>query len=299
MDLVVALRVYAPSTEAVGSIAVSIEPTQEGIKRMNQYNEQFKGRANQINPAVLAGMKQSLGYQNVIIKGVPRETNFARVLVEADYRMKLIGLGLENTIIPFTPWIVRTQAGANANALQRWYFEADYSSVVTNEDRSALQLKGQGAKLTSEKEYLAKNGTRSRGAGAGDAASVGFAKEFTQKFEALGEVMPVFSQMRNLFDMSIVAAFMQQNDFYGKANWDLGVFADEEKLTTKVNNGISQVEPAVNAMWKEGTLITPIGGVHISSRKLASDPQVDSKLDESSEKLSAPGDLAQSQWWWD
>jgi hypothetical protein len=146
---------------------------------------------------------------------------------------------------------------------------------------------------------LAKNGTRSRGAGAGDAASVGFAKEFTQKFEALGEVMPVFSQMRNLFDMSIVAAFMQQNDFYGKANWDLGVFADEEKLTTKVNNGISQVEPAVNAMWKEGTLITPIGGVHISSRKLASDPQVDSKLDESSEKLSAPGDLAQSQWWWD
>ncbi|MFM7516715.1 MAG: hypothetical protein ACKO3V_07220, partial [Pirellula sp.] len=80
---------------------------------------------------------------------------------------------------------------------------------------------------------------------------------------------------------------------------DLGVFADEEKLATKVNNGISQVEPAVNAMWKEGTLITPIGGVHISSRKLASDPQVDSKLDESSEKLSAPGDLAQGQWWWD
>ncbi|MFM7928653.1 MAG: DUF1598 domain-containing protein, partial [Pirellula sp.] len=76
MDLVVALRIYAPSTEAVGSIAVSIEPTQEGIKRMNQYNAQFRGRANQINPAVLAGMKQALGYQNVIIKGVPRETNF-------------------------------------------------------------------------------------------------------------------------------------------------------------------------------------------------------------------------------
>lgn len=56
--------------------------------------------------------------------------------------------------------------------------------------------------------------------------------------------MPVFSQMRNLFDMSIVAAFMHQNDFYGKANWDLGVLADEEKLSTRINNGISQVEPA-------------------------------------------------------
>jgi hypothetical protein len=128
---------------------------------------------------------------------------------------------------------------------------------------------------------------------------VGFAKEFSQKFEALGEVMPVFSQMRNLFDMSIVAAFMQQNDFYGKANWDLGVFADEEKLSTKINNGISQVEPAVNAMWKEGTLVTPIGGVHISARKLANDPKVDNTLDASAEKLSAPSDLREDQWWWD
>ena len=299
MDLIVALRVYAPSNDAIGSIAVSIEPTQEGIKRMNQYNDQFRGRANQINPAVLAGMKQALGYQNVIIKGVPRETNFARVLVEADYRMKLIGLGLENTVIPFKPWIARTQAGANASALQRWYFEADYGTVATNEDRTALHLQGQGAKLTSEKEFLSKSGERTRGAGAGDAASVGFAKEFSQKFEALGEVMPVFSQMRNLFDMSIVAAFMQQNDFYGKANWDLGVFADEEKLSTKINNGISQVEPAVNAMWKEGTLVTPIGGVHISARKLANDPKVDNTLDASAEKLSAPSDLREDQWWWD
>ncbi|MBU6387834.1 MAG: hypothetical protein KGS49_17955, partial [Planctomycetes bacterium] len=79
----------------------------------------------------------------------------------------------------------------------------------------------------------------------------------------------------------------------------LGVFADEEKLSTKVNNGISQVEPAVNAMWKEGTLITPIGGVHISSRKLASDPQVDNSLDDSAGKLSAPSDLRDDQWWWD
>jgi hypothetical protein len=46
-------------------------------------------------------------------------------------------------------------------------------------------------------------------------------------------------------------------------------------------------------------LITPIGGVHISARKLASDPAVDNELDGVSTKLSAPADLANSQWWWD
>ena len=266
---------------------------------MNQYNAQFEGRANQINANVLAGMKQALGYQVVSVKGVSRETNFARVLVEADYRMKLIGLGLENTVIPFTPWIARTQAGANQNALQRWYFEADYSKVSTNEDRSALHLQGQGVKLTGEKEFLTKSGNRTRGAGSGDSASTAFAKEFTQKFEALGEAIPVFSHMRNLFDMSVVAAFMQQNDLYGRSNWDLGVFGDESKLVTLTNPAISQVEPAVNAVKKDGLLITPIGGVHISARKLASDPAVDNELDGVSTKLSAPADLANSQWWWD
>jgi hypothetical protein len=56
---------------------------------------------------------------------------------------------------------------------------------------------------------------------------VAFAKEFTQKFEALGEAIPVFSHMRNLFDMSVVAAFMQHNDLDGRSHGELGVFADE------------------------------------------------------------------------
>jgi hypothetical protein len=39
--------------------------------------------------------------------------------------------------------------------------------------------------------------------------------------------------------------------------------------------------------------------VHISARKLANDPKVDNTLDASAEKLSAPSDLREDQWWWD
>ena len=136
----------------------------------------------------------------------------------------------------------------------------------------------------------------------GDQASVGFTKEFTEKFDKLAEVIPVFFEMRNLFDISIAAAFIQDRGLYQKAGWDLGVFADEGKFSVHSEMGVSQVETAVNAVWKDGQLATPIGGgVHIAARKLVdpSETKVDKEIDKQQEKVSAPAELAADQWWWD
>ncbi|MBU6238666.1 MAG: DUF1598 domain-containing protein [Planctomycetes bacterium] len=302
-DLVVALRAYGPGQENVNSIGCSIDPTKEGIQRMQRYHSQFAGQADKVNVQMLTtGMRQALGYQNVTIKGIPRDTHFAQVLVEADYRMKLIGIGLEDPIIPMNTWIERLRAGGNAGALQRWYFEADYSKVATNEEGTALHLQGQGVKLTGEKEMVSKNGERTRSGNIGDPASRGFTQEFTQKFEKLGELIPVFGELRNLFDMSVAAAFIQDRNLYEKAGWDLGVFGDETKFQVLGNPTITQVESAVNAIWKDGQLVTPIGGgVHIAARKViyTGNVGVDRTIDGKSQSMGAPADLADGQWWWD
>jgi hypothetical protein len=176
------------------------------------------------------------------------------------------------------------------------------SGKTTTSGKIALRLKGRGVKLTGEKEFVAKNGKRTRGGGSGDVASQGFTKEFTEKFEALGEAIPVFSELRSLFDMSIAAAFIQERDLYAKSGWHLGVFADEAKLNVTSNPTITQVESAVNAVWKNGQLITPIGGgVHIAARKLVAEENVsvDRAIDGQSSAMSAPSDLREGQWWWD
>lgn len=303
-DLVVGLRAFAPNQGATSLIGCSIDPTAEGIKRMNQYNAQFGGQLPQgIDVRQLAlGMKQSLGMQTISIKGVPANTRFAHVLVEADYRMKLIGIGLQDPIIPLTTWIQRTSPNANKNALQRWFFQADYSSVSTDESGTALQLKGRGVKLSGEKENVTSDGKRKRTGNVGDKASSGFTKEFTEKFEALADVIPVFFEMRNLFDISVAAAFIQDRGLYEKAGWELGVFADENSFAVNTFNGVTQVESAVNAVWKDAQLITPIGGgVHIAAQNLIdpSNIQVDRDIQYQREKVSAPADLAADQWWWD
>ncbi len=65
---------------------------------------------------------------------------------------------------------------------------------------------------------------------------------------------------------------------------------------------MNQVETAINAVWKDSQLMTPIGGgVHIAARKLI-DPStvtVDSDVETKLEKMGAPADLRESQWWWD
>ncbi|MFN9606003.1 MAG: hypothetical protein ACK6A7_21555, partial [Planctomycetota bacterium] len=59
---------------------------------------------------------------------------------------------------------------------------------------------------------------------------------------------------------------------------------------------------AINWYWKDGQLVTPIGGgVHIAARKLISGEKVDrdSKIDSTGQSMGAPKDLAEGQWWWD
>ena len=46
---------------------------------------------------VAEGMRNSKGLQSISVNGISPKTHFATVMVEADYRMKLIGIGLRET----------------------------------------------------------------------------------------------------------------------------------------------------------------------------------------------------------
>jgi hypothetical protein len=112
-DLVTALRAYAPGEKGASVISVSIDPTQEGLNQMNQFLASVRGRVRPSDAQRLAsGLKQNLGLQTVTFRGIPSSTHFARVLVEADYRMKLIGIGLEQLPVPVKSYVQRANPSA-------------------------------------------------------------------------------------------------------------------------------------------------------------------------------------------
>ena len=95
-DLIVALRAFPPGQNSGSLVHCSIDATPEGLQRMQQFLSRV-GRQIQPNDEqyIVEGLRESLGLQMITLGGISSKTHFAQVMVEADYRMKLIGIGLE------------------------------------------------------------------------------------------------------------------------------------------------------------------------------------------------------------
>ena len=302
-DLIVALRAYPPGAKGTKVIGCSIDPTKEGLAKMQEFLRFAAANATP-NDAdrIVDGIRNSLGLQTVKVLGVPENTHFAQVLVEADYRMKLIGIGLERPPIKLASYVDRADPGQVANnAMARWYFLPDYQCVRTSDDQMAMQLVGDGVKLVSSDEMVEMSGGR-RTAGKPDLASKAFVTAFTKSYAQLAARSPVYAQLRDLIDMSVAAAFMQAQDYYGKAGWTMDYLGSEEKFPVGTYNTPRQVETACTSVWKGALLMTPVGGgVHIEpTDALASEnllPDEGGKLNQSREQVKL--ELAEGQWWWD
>lgn len=302
-DLIVALRAFAPSQQGEHQIGCSIDPTAEGLQRMQRFLASLRNIRPSDANRIAAGLRESLGMQNVTVHGVSPKTHFAQVLVEADYRMKLIGIGLERSAVRDVVSYVQLADPRQvaANAMQRWFFTPDYESVRVSEDDYAMELVGNGVKLISEDEMVAANGQRVQ-SGRVNRASKRFCWNFTENYDKIAESTPVYAQLRNLMDMSIVAAFIQYQDFYGQSDWELGVFADESAFPVENYAAPTQVETAVNVVWKRNMLMTPIGGgVEILAKEALSTNRM--KYEDNGEvskvRDSIQLQLKDGQWWWD
>lgn len=302
-DLVTALRAFGPNQSPTSIISVSIDPTQEGLQQMNQFLASVRGRVQPSDARRLAmGLKQNLGLQTVTFKGIPDTTHFARVLVEADYRMKLVGIGLEKLPVRMQSYVDRANPSAVAsNAMERWYFQPNYDGIAVSEDGLAMKIKERGVQLVGENERVA--GGRRTASGRVNRASQAFCQDFTKQFNNIAEKVRIYAELRQLIDVAIAAAYIQEQDFYGQADWAMPVLMDESQMAVETYNAPQQVETAVNAIWRGQTLMTPLGGgVQMQPRRaLAKDHvTVDQAGDnEKAKAVAGPKDLAPGQWWWD
>ena len=222
--------------------------------------------------------------------------------------MKMIGIGLERTSVKDLKSYVdfAKPASVARNALRRWYFVPNYDCVRVCDDELGMELVGEGVKLVGADEVVTADGGRVS-SGASDLASKKFVHGFTRKYPELAARVPVYAQLRNCIDMLVAAAFIRQQDYYGRAGWLMPTFGDEAAFPVRTGHAPEKVESAVAAYWRgsrrAGTLMTPIGGgVKIrAQRALASE----NLLDDSQGGVAAERDkisidrLSPSQWWWD
>ena len=137
----------------------------------------------------------------------------------------------------------------------------------------------------------------------GSRASEMCCSTFTQNYPQLAQKSAVYAQMRNLIDLSVAAAYIQQQDYYSQADWQMPTFGDESKFAVETYEVPKTVESACTAVWKGNTLMTPIGGgVHIEPTQALDEQNLikgeESRVHGMREATKLDG-LAQGQWLWE
>ena len=141
----------------------------------------------------------------------------------------------------------------------RWWFVPNYECVRVADDELAMQLVGEGVKLVGADEVVLANGQR-QAAGHSNLASKAWCEQFTKQYAKISDAKPIYGQLRNLVDLSIAAAFIQQQDYFAKIGWAMDLFRNEGQLPVQTCIAPKQVETAINVIYKGNGFSTPIGG---------------------------------------
>lgn len=252
----------------------------------------------------LEEIRTTLGRQNVEIFGIDPTSRVARVLVEADVHMKLIGMGLEEGVPGVESYLDSVKASRGpvaAMSVLRWWFALNYAAIQTSPDCNAYRLLGDGARVLSENEALAAQGQRIH-TGQSDPLNQAYADSFTAHFNELVAKYPVYGELRAIFDLSLALALIEADGLEQRAHWKPTRLLDNEKLRLPQWPAPREVDTvAKSVVVNRRQLIAGVsGGVMVETSKVL----VNRTSDAAPVKLprvlpDAREKDAEITWWWD
>jgi hypothetical protein len=296
-DLLVAFR----SVERGGPIGCSIDPQKDRLAELLRwYADNSFPVDTEAAQARFVESARILGMQDVRIWGVPAESHYAQALVEADYRMKRLSLGLD------TSKTIRSHLamlGNVGNSMQRWWFVPYYDKFVKSDDGLAFRISGQRAQVLSQEEAVNAAGQRSSAATT-RLSTQKWSRHFTEKFPELAAKTPIFAELQNIFDLAVIAALIKKEHLADEVSWEPGLFFEEQPSMVTRHNVPRQVPSLTNYRSKGSTVIGLVGGgVTIDPMEAARYLEFSTETDGAVGRLrTAARDHDPSDkhpWWWD
>jgi hypothetical protein len=292
----------------------SIIPREEALARTQAFLN--ASAAEPIEPSErrqwLEELRKTLGSQDVAYYHVDPSTRIARLLLAADYHMKLVGMGLADSVPGVESYLdtVRLQADGSPPAMSvlRWWFSMPKVAVEATAERDAFALPAQCVEVLSENELLAAQGKRIH-TGQSDELNARFARSFTEHFDDLAQKYPVYGELARLFELSLALTVIEREGLVEQVGWRPSLLVDDKQLRLPAAAPLMAVETVVNHRVIGGRhIIAGIsGGVSIDGGKALSVVPASSahaeKLRTAAKQPAAivtgAGDARQIVWWWD
>ncbi len=292
--LLVALRSAAESARRGEVISCSIDPTPEGLQRLQRF---LKSRPL-FSPRTVQRIESLLGLQTIRIQGVAPTTDYARRMVAADYAMKRLAMGLDRSGVPGLPSYLQLLRRASSvrgeSATPRWWMAPNYEALRKSPDGLAWELQGPGVKVVTEDTVLGAQGPQRTGRTSPVAER--WAQLMTTHFEQLATQHPIFGQMRNLMDLTVVGALIVRYGLDQKAGLDLSLLMDNKQLGLE-EFPVPRKVPTQAAVIKKGRMwiVIASGGVEMNVWPVVDQAQVHEPMD----LVRARAEHQGEHWWWD
>lgn len=291
-DLIVALRT-ASSGPAV--MSCSIDPSPEGIQRLRSVVRRLRTIGNP--QRTMTTIQQALGPHAVAVDGVARTTHVARVMVAADFRMKRLAMGFEESPVAELPSylaMVETTGSGMSNLMPRWWLAPRYEPLRTDPQGLTWELRGQRVQCLTEQDIVQADGTPKQTGRTGDAAAR-WASRMTDVYDQLSARDSAFGLLQNVMDLAVLGALIDREGLLGRAGIALPYLLKDEAVDAyfaprEVDTQVSFVER------KRRWVISASGGVQIDPWAIVS------RVQRSKEVTTVRDTLAQApvdNWWWD
>lgn len=277
-DLLTAFRYVSSARQ--GGVSVSIEPSEQGVAQLQQMIARIGSNPN---PSQLVPMlADAFGPQRVILQGIPSESHMARVLLAADYRMKLYGMNLAEAPVEGLPSyleMIRNRTSSSSQLQSRWWMACDYNAISHSRNLLSWRISGRGIKTLTEQEMVDADGQVTQ-TGKVDAAAKKWADLFTKKLDELAVKDTAFGDLRNVMDLCVVAALIEAQNLESLSACDLsGILGDTSKVETPKLAFPQSLSPQISLVQSvQGMLVSASGGVMIESWQAATHTQEDDRV---------------------
>jgi hypothetical protein len=293
----------------------SIVPRRESLADVQAFLAKSAGEA--IEPSHrrlwLRELRESLGEQDVEYFSLRADTRLARVLLAADYHMKLIGMGLAPGVPGVRSYLSTVRLDRDGSpppmSILRWWFAMPAATVAATADRDVFALPARCVEVLSENELLAARGERVH-TGQSDELNRQFADSFTAEFAALAAKYPIYGELERVFELAAAVALIENEQLARRVGWSPGLLLDEQRLRLTAPTAVTSLETVVNHRVLGGKHIVAgiSGGVMVDA---ARSQRVDSTgaasgLTAAISPTAPPAAGVDSrptagaiQWWWD
>lgn len=248
-DLVVAIRsVWMKYAQLKGNTyyysapGCSIDPDPKTVAKLFKIAEKDLSAREDMNKVLEAWNKICGEPQQVRVLGVPFQSHFAAVTVQADYDMKRlvngsVSLNIEGfqSLTDMTLNEARKAMEANQrismplSCLDRFWFVAGDNLYEERDD--AVRIVKSEVKLMTEEEFLTKTGDVV-GTGKASPLALEFSRNFTMKYKDISKQKLIYAELEALYRFVAVAKIIKFKDGLSRSGLQLDYFMNRYPVRT-------------------------------------------------------------------